>query len=97
MIKEAMDNNSVTQELIDKIKKQPCYVKGCNQPVVGGRLTDDGIEAFLCEFHFAEDCIAQIEDENEEIDSKEGAKKELENMLLNIITKDIRESGRLWN
>jgi hypothetical protein len=52
-------------------KKKSCFTQGCNQPVVGGRFTDDGLEVHFCEFHFIENVIAMLEDEDKEAGMKD--------------------------
>ena len=49
-----------------------CFVKGCIQPAIGGKRTDDGLDVPLCEFHFSEDFLAHLdEDEKEDAEDED--------------------------
>jgi len=65
-----------------------CFVKGCIQPAIGGKRTDDGLDVPLCEFHFSEDFLAHLDEEE-----KEDGMRDLTELLGNLN----QASRHLWN
>jgi hypothetical protein len=65
-----------------------CFVKGCIQPAIGGKRTDDGLDVPLCEFHFSEDFLAHLDE-----DEKEDGVRDLTELLGSLN----QASRHLWN